>query len=363
MLCKKCRREIPDNSKFCLECGAKQGKAAAAKRGNGQGCVFRRPSGTWAAEITLGYFIKDGKMKRKMRRKCGFKTKKEAVLYLDVLRQEYESPKKITLSQLWERYSDNWDLSQPKQAAYKIAWKKIENTVGWRKIDSLTSDELQDLVDSAAPSYYTRRDIKTVLSKLYQIAMRDDFTDKNKASFIKLPKLVTNERTIFTDSEISALWEDYNSTADKVTAALLVMLYTGMRPVEVQRVRTDEVHLSEHYMTGGAKTEKGKNRKIIIPDKLVPVIKSAVARSRKGLLFWYSSKNDIYEEWAEKRSELGLRAELTPYCARHTYITRLTALGVSPAMLKELAGHEDYETTLIYTHLSINDRLKEVNRL
>jgi site-specific recombinase XerD len=41
----------------------------------------------------------------------------------------------------------------------------------------------------------------------------------------------------------------------------------------------------------------------------------------------------------------------------------LTALNVSPAMLKELAGHEDYETTLNYTHLSVEDRLKEVNRL
>ena len=52
-----------------------------------------------------------------------------------------------------------------------------------------------------------------------------------------------------------------------------------------------------------------------------------------------------------------------PYCCRHTYITRLTALKVSPAMLQELAGHEDYETTLEYTHLSVADRLSEVNRL
>ncbi|MBR1723426.1 MAG: site-specific integrase [Ruminococcus sp.] len=81
------------------------------------------------------------------------------------------------------------------------------------------------------------------------------------------------------------------------------------------------------------------------------------------MLCWYKNKNDFYDEWTAKRAALGLREELTPYCCRHTYITRLTALGVSPAMLQELAGHEDYDTTLDYTHLSVAERLDAVNRL
>ena len=32
-------------------------------------------------------------------------------------------------------------------------------------------------------------------------------------------------------------------------------------------------------------------------------------------------------------------------------------------MLQELAGHEDYDTTLDYTHLSVNDRFIEVEKL
>ncbi len=82
-----------------------------------------------------------------------------------------------------------------------------------------------------------------------------------------------------------------------------------------------------------------------------------------GAIQCYGGRNAIYDSWNAMRDRLGLRSCLTPYCCRHTYITRLTALKVSPAMLQELAGHEDYDTTLDYTHLSVADRLAEVNRL
>lgn len=74
-------------------------------------------------------------------------------------------------------------------------------------------------------------------------------------------------------------------------------------------------------------------------------------------------KNDFYDAWAEKRKELKIHECIMPCCCRHTYITRMTALKVSPAILQELAGYEDYDTILEYTHLSVEERLKEVNRM
>lgn len=365
MICRKCKEEIPDGSKFCLECGAKQEIIhTPRRRGNGTGTVYKRPCGTWAAEVTLGYFFKDGIRKRKMKRKCGFKTKKEAILFLETLRIDREAPKIITMSELWESYSGSWELSKSKQVAYRIAWKKVAGEIGWRAVDSFTVDELQDLVDTSAPSFYTRKDIKSVLSNLYKIAVRDDYTDKNKADFIKLPKLITSEREIFSDDDIKALWQDFGIKKEPITAQMLTMLYTGMRPIELMNITSDNVMLDAHYMTGGAKTEKGKRRKIIIPDKLIPVIEymlSNVGKTKK--IAYYNRDWDFYETWKAKRQDLCLRETLTPYCCRHTYVTNVTKLGVSPAMLQELVGHEDYETTLMYTHLSVEDRLKEVNRL
>lgn len=366
MLCIKCKQDIPDGSNFCNICGAKQIQAlhGTKKRGNGQGTVYKRGN-SWTAQVTLGYYMQNGTKKRKIAQKYGFKTKKEAAAYLPTLYSTPEEKNKtITLSELWELFqSDLNTLSKSKQTAYRIAWKKIQSDVEYRTIDSFSVPELQELIDEAAPSYYTRRDIKTLLSHMYKIAIRDDYTDKNRTEYLKLPKLVTSERQIFSPQDKQTLWNSFLASPNRVVAGMLTMLYTGIRPGELLTIRTENVHLSEHYMTGGIKTTKGKNRKIILPDKVKPVIQYLLNNSKRELLLWYSCSDDFYTDWKDVRAELKINEALTPYCCRHTYITNLTALKVSPAMLQELAGHEDYDTTLEYTHLSIQDRLLEVNRL
>lgn len=328
------------------------------------GSIYKAPSGSWAAEITLGFYMHDGKMKRKRMRKQGFRTKKDAAAWIaDIQTNGAVKRDHITVSELYEIFMESTEkLSQSKQTAYKIAWNKIKDGIGYRYIDDLTVPELQELTDDAGSSYYTKRDIKSLLSHCYKLAIRDDYTDKNRAQYIQLPSLEKQEREIFTEDEIATLWHHYKTTGDITACRMLIMLYTGIRPGELMAIRTENVHLDEQWMTGGIKTEKGKRRKIILPDCILPLIEHSIASSDGVMLAKYS-KNALYNAWNTLRDELRLRAELTPYCCRHTYITRLTALKVSPAMLQELAGHEDYDTTLDYTHLSVSDRLSEVNRL
>lgn len=365
MLCKKCGKDIPDDALWCCYCGKKLVTERSKRtRGNGTGTVYKNgDSGTWIAEITVGYACKDGKMRRKSRRKYGFRTKKDAVNYLATLQTAQDKRQTITVSELYEMFTESaGQLSASKQTAYRIAWGKIGEAVGYRNIDSLTVPELQELTDTAGSSYYTKRDIKSLLSHCYKLAIRDDYTDKNRAQYIQLPKLETQEREVFTEPEIGKLWCCYDQTQNITACRMLIMLYTGIRPGELTTIKTENVHLDEQYMTGGIKTEKGRQRKIILPDVILPLIRYSIEQSDGKLLAKYS-KNGLYDAWNALRDELGLRTALTPYCCRHTYITRLTALKVSPAMLQELAGHEDYDTTLEYTHLSVSDRLAEVNRL
>lgn len=364
MTCTKCKKEIPEDSAFCNHCGAAQAgqPRPKKKRGNGQGCVYKNRD-TWTAEITLGYVIgEDGKRKRRSRKKCGFARKKDALAAIEQMRQEGAPKPAASVAELYQMYHDDAEkkLSHTKLQAYEIAWKKIAPVIAHRKIDSLTVPELQSLTDAAAPTYYPARDIKNLLSHLYKIAIRDDIADKNRAQYIQLPDHQATERTIFTDAEIDALWTRKD---DPAAQHMLLMLYTGMRPAEVLSIQRENIHIEEQWMAGGVKTKKSKARKIIIPDKVVGIVRQMLSDCTESALSCYKYKNAFYDAWAALRASLGLREQLTPYCCRHTYITRLTALKVSPAMLQELAGHEDYDTTLEYTHLSVADRLAEVNRL
>lgn len=368
MVCIKCSADIPENSIFCNLCGKKQQQPAhgTKKRGNGQGSVYKAACGTWTAEITLGYYVRDGVKRRKRRRKYGFEKKKDAVAYLLALQNGTEAAiRQVTMSELWELFKANhYDtLSKSKQTAYNIAWKKICKDIDYKTIDEFTVPDLQEIVDTCGSSYYTKRDIKNLLSHFYKLAIRDDYVDKNKAVYIQLPQHQSEERVVFAKSETAILWDDYRTAPSAITACMLIMLYTGMRPGEILTVEKKNINLQEQYLTGGIKTKKGKNRKIIIPDKLLPLVADLMETTAGERLVPYRIDNDFYDDWKEKRQALALREQLTPYCCRHTYVTRLTSLKVSPAMLQELAGHEDYDTTLEYTHLSVAERLAEVNRL
>lgn len=359
MICVFCKKELPDGAVFCCFCGKKQTLTVRSvkKRGNGQGTVFKYRGG-YAAEVTLGYVNSDGKTIRRSRRKSGFRTKKEAVAYLETLRAAPVKPASATISELWERYLSTADISTGRMNAYKVAYSRIAPALAHRNINDLTVPELQAVADTAK-THATQTDIKVVLSHLYKLALQDDLADRDRSQYIKVLPAQHAEREIFTDAEIASLWADFSAAPEPVTAAALIMLYTGMRPSEARCIKVENIHLAEHYLTGGQKTEKGRRRKIIIPDKLLPIFERFVSR---GYAFDIS-QSGLQKKWNAKRDALGLNPSLTLHCCRHTYLTRLTALNVSPAMLQELAGHEDYETTLNYTHLSLSDRLEAVNQL
>lgn len=87
MVCRKCRTALPDGSKYCLSCGAKQDITRRPRsRGNGTGSVYQLPSKTWIAVRICGWYTaEDGSIRRKTRSKSGFRTKKEALEYLPLL--------------------------------------------------------------------------------------------------------------------------------------------------------------------------------------------------------------------------------------------------------------------------------------
>ena len=65
----------------------------------------------------------------------------------------------------------------------------------------------------------------------------------------------------------------YGSLRDDPDAqAVLVMIYTGMRPGEFTTIKKDNVYLEERYMIGGIKTAAGKDRIIPIHEGIVPFV-------------------------------------------------------------------------------------------
>lgn len=369
MLCKKCKKDIPVNSQFCNYCGCnqKENKKSKKSRGNGQGSVYKLPSGKWCAEITKGYIPVESdkeneqpKKKRLKKRKYGFKTKKDALDYLTKMQSDNMSVKKIKMSQIYDVWSKTHftTISKSAQSTYKTAYKKI-STLQNNYISDIRLADMQSIVDETEGGYYPKRDIKLLLNHLYRYAMIEDYCSKNYAQYIKLPPLEKPKKDAFTAEERKLIWEDYEK-GNEFTGYILIMIYTGMRYGEISTILLSNISLDKKYIIGGIKSEAGKNRKIPIKDKILPIVEIFYNKGKVKLL--EIPEKDFYIKFKSSLERAAVR-QLSPHCCRHTLATMMAEAGVQPAIIKATAGHKNYSTTIGYTHISLDEQLSAINNI
>lgn len=362
MICRKCSKEIPDESRFCLYCGAdqKQPVRSPKKRGNGQGTVYKRGR-TWTACVTL-YAPERQTMSR------SYPTRKEAVAALPDLRLQLlgaRAKKKgtVTLETLYEPWSTSamLKLSESKQTAYKIAWRRISE-IASADIRELTIGDLQACVDANADTFYKARDMKVVLSHLYKRACAQGDVPSNLAQYIELPKLEETEPTPFSEAEQKALWAAYEK-GDTFVAYILLMMCTGMMPGELLKCKIDMIDFDRHEIIGcGLKTKKRKTTPIVFGDDIEPILRSLVSSAQTDYLL-DMKRNDFYTEFDAALKRNGCR-DLTPYACRHTAATK-TALsaGVAPSAVQQFMRHSKLETTQRYIHPDTSNALEVANTI
>lgn len=369
MLCRKCGGSIPDGSAFCCWCGVSQTLAqkrhSSKRRGNGQGSAYKRGK-YWQCEAVIG-FKPDGSRDR--RYKSGFKTKKEALDYLPILISGTPEPKKsiYTVEHYYEslKKTDLVKLSKSKQTAYRIAWNKMES-IKRLPVSSLTIVLLRDLIADEAPTFYPARDMKSLLSKILTLAIADQRLNVNMADYITLPKLDEPEREAWNDEELKAIWSAFEQ-GDVVAAYLLLMIYTGMMPGELDICTRKMIRLDERKIVGaGIKTEiRKKEAPIVIADFLVPVIEQILTYTadEEDLRILYTDRWSFYDAYHAFTASHGIR-DLPMYSCRHTTATAL-AVGtdVAPSIIQKIMRHAKFTTTQRYIHPDSSDAIAGVNKL
>lgn len=366
MNCIKCNALLPDGSTFCNICGKKQAttqkKRSSSCRPNGSGSVFKRGN-KWACAVTIGYIIQDDGSRKAIRpEKKGFKTKKEAMDYIPILRNT-PIRKTPTLVDLWEIYKNSkkyQKLSDSRKEKYEIAWKKLDSIWFW-KIDALTTFDLQNTVDSNADTYYTARDLKNLLSKLYQTAMPDEFVKTNLSEYIEIPELNAKKQQAFQKEEITKLWNDY-AAGNWWTGYILLMIYTGMMPGELLDACKSHIDWEGKQIVGaGKKTAKRRETPIVLADFILPVL-SDLCDHTEGDKLIRINKDRFYEDYYSALDRAGCR-KLTPYSCRHTAATTLALENIPPSVIQQIMRHSRYSTTEKYIHISIDPMLQAVNKL
>lgn len=368
MVCPRCKKEIPDDSMLCCYCGRtikRKPPSRSHQRGNGTGYAYKRRSG-WTAVYTYGWHRdENGKNHRHNVTKGGFKTKNEALEYITILKNGSVKKQAPSLLHYWELYRDHEyeKLSDNKKMSYKIAWNKMA-AIQHRAVDSLTVEDLRRTVSAKTKTYYPAKDMKTVLSHLFDLAGADRWVDKDLPDFIILPELSEKERIPFSEDEQAALWKRYDE-GDRRAAIPLIMIYTGMMPGEIQGLKLDMIDIDHQRIVGASiKTKVRKASPIYLPDTIIPVLIDEMqhSTSKKGYV-WPHNEDKFYADYYAALEAAGCR-RLEPYSCRHTTATALAiSEGIAPQTIKKVMRWSTTKMLDRYTHPDDQDAIEAVNRL
>lgn len=263
---------------------------------------------------------------------------------------------KITFQELYELWLEKRavKLGDSNRSSLKSAYKHCSK-LKKLKYKQIKSYQMQDCIDSCGCGYSTQGAIKNLFGHLDRFAMELDIISKCCSDLLTSEPIPETSKEIFTDEEVSRLWENQNFPwADSV----LFFLYTGFRISEMIELKVSTIDFEVGTMQGGKKTAAGKNRLVPIHSKIHSIVQKRVEQSKSGYLFEYNGKKLNQTQyralWAEIMGKLEMQH--TPHECRHTFRSRLDSAGANKVCIDRIMGHKSKGTgERVYTHKNIEE--------
>jgi integrase len=260
-----------------------------------------------------------------------------------------------------------------------------------KRLNDITPQNLenmyQSLLDGDSPSgkmlsgtYVSG--IAATLHTLFRDCIREGLLMNNPCDIARAPTVDTPERKALKADSIIELIEQLDP-AQPTQLCLLLMVKTGMRRGEAHGlswgdITDNAIRITHSYDDAGnlkgTKTKKS-NREIPLTDSVRADLEIRRQQMLQDLVqTGHRARirpdmpvicNELRERilphattrwFARNRARLGLDG-WTPHEMRHSYLSELARRGVPVKILQELAGHENYQTTMnIYVHVSEEDK-------
>lgn len=212
-------------------------------------------------------------------------------------------------------------------------------------------------------------DIRAI-SLLFNRASKWGYIDieKNPCRGVSRPRMIAQNPPEFLGKTEARKLLD-TARGAKIYPAIATGLYTGMRVGEMLRLEWKDIDFERAVISvrskeeGEGHTKSHKGRTIPIAPELMPILKKE--RRAKGYCFWRPDVIHPYRAYHEELRKITEKAGIKCgwHLLRHTHASFLAMAGVPLVAIKELLGHSDIKTTMIYAHLAPEHLRAAVDKL
>jgi integrase len=376
-------------------------EGSMAKRGNGEGSIYRCNDGRWVGELTI-----EGR-----RRKFVYgKTRKEVQEKLQAAWQEKQQGVVLegTVRQTVGQFLVDWLENSQKQNVRARTYERYEEIVRLHIDPVLGRHRLQKLTAQHVQAFYTKKlneglsastvgVFHNVLHKALDTAVRWGLVPRNVCALISPPHAEGFEIQPLTMEQAHLLLTA--ARGHRLEALFTLALATGMRRGELLALKWQDINFAagtlqirriltripskmpgKGYVETEPKTQKSRRSVVIAPFAL-EALKQHRSRQLAAKLkagdYWQdhdyvfctsvgthlNPSKDVLDQLKVLLKKAGL-PNIRFHDLRHSAATILLTEGVHPKVVQELLGHSNISMTLdVYSHVLPSMQQDAISRL
>jgi len=370
-----------------------------AKRGNGEGSIYKQRNGLWAASIS----IEGGK-----RKYFYGKTRKEVQEKLAAALQEQKQGMLIaTPQQTVGQFLTDWLENTHKQSVRPRTYERYEEAIRLHLLPVLGKYQLQKLSAQHVQAFYARK-LKeglspstviyyhSVLHNALDTAVKWGLVSRNVCDLVTPPRRARFEIKPFTTEQVQSFFAAIRG--HKWEALFTLALATGMRQGELLGLKWQDINFStgtlqvrriltripsetsgKVYIEAEPKTEKSRRSITVASFALEALSQHRVSQLETKLkagAFWeehdyvfctlvgrHLRPSHVVDEFKKLLKKADL-PDIRFHDLRHSAATLLLSLGVHAKVVQEMLGHTQISMTMdIYSHVLPSMQQDAVNKL
>lgn len=203
----------------------------------------------------------------------------------------------------------------------------------------------------------------SVLNACLNQAVRDGYISKNPTSEIRAPRMEETTRMYLTIDELRLL-SATDCRRDDVRRAFLFSCLTGIRRVDIKRIRWCDIHKQGKYTRIVFRQQKTSGQEYLdISEQATSLIGENDDGNSNDYVFSLPANNTVNSTLNQWVKTAGINKHITFHCARHTFATMMLDIGTDIYTVSKLLGHRELSTTQIYAKVMDKNKQKAVSNI